>query len=246
MSMTQNTIARNTHTNVHSGLRRGGWQKGCLIAFVVVLVLAIGLGVTAALTWKRIVASGMNTAANAMVTQSALPQDQKDRILAKVSGVTTDFKDGKVSMRQVGMVMEAVVESPLIPLAVMAGVEAKYFAKSGLSADEKAAAKVAIQRFSRGVADQKLTMKDMSDAMGSISTRTSVVTTTSGGTSSVQVSSQQGNFQLKPTVTDKELRKFIGDVKEKADKAQIAEEVPEMNIADEIEKAIDAGLAKGK
>jgi hypothetical protein len=243
MSMTQSTLTRDQNTN----LRRGSWQKGCLIAFVVVMVLAIGLAVTAALTWRRIMASGMNSAANAMVTQSALPQDQKDRILAKVSGVTSDFKDGKVSMQQVGMVMQAVVESPLIPLAVMAGVEAKYFAKSGLNADEKAGAKVAIQRFARGVADEKLTMDDMGSVMAPISSRTSVVTTsTSGGAARAGVTTQNGNFQLKPTVTDEELRKFISDVKEKADKAQIAENVPEMNIAEEIEKAIDAGLAKGK
>ena len=242
MSTKASTIVRHQQ----SSLRRGGWQKGCLIAFVVVLVIAIALGVTAALTWRRIFASGVNSAATAMVTQSALPQDQKDRILTKITGVTTDFKDGKLSMPQVMHVMESVVESPLIPLAVMAGVEAKYFAKSGLSADEKTAAKVAIQRFSHGVADQKLTMNDMGDAMAPISTRTSVVTTTTGGTSSVQVSSQQGNFQLKPTVTDEELRTFIAEVKSKADKAQIADEVPELNIADEIEKAIDAGIAKGK
>jgi hypothetical protein len=73
-----------------------------------------------------------------------------------------------------------------------------------------------------------------------------VTTSTSGGAARAGVTTQNGNFQLKPTVTDEELRKFISDVKEKADKAQIAENVPEMNIAEEIEKAIDAGLAKGK
>lgn len=242
MSM-KNELTARPHLN---NLRRGGWQKGCLIAFGIVMVIVIGLGITAALTWKRFAAMGVNAIATNAVTSSQLPQDQKDRILTKITGVTSDFKDGKVSFPEMMHVMESVANSPLIPLAVMAGVEAKYFAKSGLIADEKAAAKVAIQRFSHGVADGKLTMTDMSTAMDSIATRSSTTTVTTSSGSSTTTTSSQNNFQLKPTVTDEELRKFIGDVKEKADKAQIAEEVPEMNIAEEIEKAIDAGLAKGK
>jgi hypothetical protein len=213
-------------------LRRGGWQKGCLIAFVVVLVL-IGAGiVTIMLTWKRMAAAGIVMGTEAMVQQSSLPQGDKDRIVAKVGKVADDFKSGKMSMEQFAKVMQSVMESPLLPLGVMTGVEAGHLAKSGLSAEEKEGAKAAMSRFARGVADKTLSMDDLKDPFKHI-----------GSYSAGPGPSQ--NFRLKEKVTDEELRAFVAALKEKADKAGVAAEVAPIDIATEVEKAIDEGLAKG-
>ena len=245
MTMKTELSARQQRINNDTGLRRGGWQKGCLIVFVVVLVIAIGLGVTAALTWKRLFSAGVTAGVTQVVNTSQLPQDQKDRILTKVTTVTDDFKAGKVSMQQFGRVFESVFEGPLMPLTMMMAVEEKYFKKSGLNEQDKSDAKVAINRFARGVADGKLKFNDLMASMDPLSTKSSN-TTTSVGSGGAAVVSSSNNFQLKPTVTDEELRTFIADVKAKADKAEVPAEVVPINIAEEIEKSIDAGLAKGK
>jgi hypothetical protein len=226
-------------------LRRGGWQKGCLIAFVVVLVLAIGLAVTAALTWRRIMAASVAMGVTQIVSTSQLPQDQKDRILVKVGTVTDDFRAGKVSLKQFGEAFESVLDGPLMPLAVMMGVQERYFKTSGLSDQDKAEAHKAIQRFAHAVAAGKLKTSDLMKSMDVLSAKSSSTTTTvtTDGTTTTTNNSQ---LRLKAKVTDEELRAFIADVKAKADKAEIAEDVSEVNIAEEIEKSIDAGLAKGK
>lgn len=208
------------------GMRRGSWMKGCLIAAAVVVVLIIAGVITLALTWKSITAGLVNSGTTAIVDQSSLPADQKTRIKNKIKSVTDDFKAGKIPTERFGHVMEAVAQSPLIPLAVMAGAEAKYFPKSGLTAEEKAQAKTEVDRFAHGVASEKLNLDDLRAALAYISKPSS-----------------GNNFELKDSVTDDELRKFITELKTKADKAEVPASVPELNIADEVEKAIDKGLA---
>lgn len=241
MPMTSSTVRR-----PHASLRRGSWQKGCLIAFVVALVLVIGLGVTAALTWRRMVAASVTLGVTEMVKASQLPEEQKGRIMTKVTAVTDDFKSGRITLRQFGHVFQTVAEGPLMPLAAMWGVQERYFAKSGLTEEEKTAAIRAIHRFSHGVAEGTLNMDDLNVAMKHVATGngTMTVTRTSSDGSVKKVTTSTGNFNFKPKVTDEELRQFIADVKAKADEAKIAEDVPELNIADEVEKAIDKGLTR--
>ena len=131
-----------------------------------------------------------------------------------------------------------------MPLAMMMAVQEKYFKTSGLTEQDKADAHKAIQRFAHGVAAGKLKFDDLAKAMDPLSIKSSSSSTTV--TTTGTTTTNRNNFQLKPKATDEELRTFIADVTAKADKAEIAQDVPEVNIADEVEKAIDAGLAKGK
>jgi hypothetical protein len=231
MTTMTNGARRVNPMNLRSGGRRGGWQKGCLIAFIVVFLLIAAGVVTLMLTWKRMFAYGITTGTTAMVQQSSLPQADKDRIVAKVGKVADDFKSGTISIAQFGTVMQTLAESPLIPLAVMAGVDSVQLSKSGLSAEEKKAAKTEVDRFARGVADKVLSMDDMKEPIKHIGSYT-----TGPGPST--------NFRLKEKVTDEELRAFVAALKEKSDKAGVAAEVPPIDIATEVEKAIDEGLAK--
>lgn len=51
-----------------------------------------------------------------------------------------------------------------------------------------------------------------------------------------------GSEQLKERLTDAELKAFLEKAKEKADAANVPDEPFEVNIADELEKAIDKAL----
>lgn len=48
--------------------------------------------------------------------------------------------------------------------------------------------------------------------------------------------------EFKHPISDEELREFITKAKQAADDANVPEEVPEVNFADEFDKAIDEAL----
>lgn len=209
------------------GLRRGGWQTGCLIALGVVVLLVAAAGITLMLTWKRIAAAGINAVTQQVVSTSSLPKDQQDRIVAKVHSVTDDFVAGKITKHQFGQLAQTVSTSPLIPLGMALAAEKRYFPKSGLPEAERDEGRKALRRLARGVADEKLGLSEMQTALSYIS-----------------IMRGPNNYELKQTLTDEELRKFLAEVKDRADKAGVAEDAAELNIADEIEKVIDKALAE--
>lgn len=211
------------------GQRRGGWQTGCLIALGVAAVLIVATIVTISLTWKRMAAAGINVATENLVAQSGLPQDQKDRIVKKVHGFTDDFKAGKITSQQFAELAQTVSDSPLLPLGIAMAANEKYFKTSKLTDEEKAAGLTAIRRFARGVVDEKIKPEEMQTAMTYISTVKG-----------------HNSYELKKSVPDEDLRKFIAEVKDRADKAAIPEDAADINVADEVEKVIDKTLATAK
>ena len=54
----------------------------------------------------------------------------------------------------------------------------------------------------------------------------------------------QGQREFKQKLTDDEVRAFVDAAKQAADDAGVAEEVPEINFADEFDKAIDEALGE--
>lgn len=207
------------------GMRRGSWQKGCLITLAVVMALLLALGVTGWVMRKRLMAMTMNTTAAAMVDNSTLSSDQKVRIKRKVSLLMAEYENGKLTIEQLAEATRSVAQSPFFPLALIRAAETMYVGKSGLTKEEKGQAKIEIARFSRGVADDKLVVEDVRSVMAYISTPHG-----------------PNAYELKQTVTDVELRKFIEELKTKADKAAVAQDVTEFDLATEFEKAIDRGL----
>jgi|CXWL01.1.fsa_nt_gi hypothetical protein len=207
--------------------RRGSMLKGCLIALAVLIGLLIIAGIVVALKWRSWTASFTNMVTEKAVTSSQLPQDQKDRIIARVKGVTEEFKAGKITVAQFGDVGKAIAEGPLLPLGVAWGVREKYFEKSELSAEEKAGGTRSIERFARGVAEKSIPMSALQGVMDPIMDNPSA-----------------NKHELKASVTDDELRAFLANAKAKADEVKIPDEAYHINIADELDKAIDSALGK--
>jgi hypothetical protein len=210
-----------------SAVRRGGWQTGCLIALAVVAILVVAAVVTVMLTWKRFAAMGINAATENIVASSGLPQDQKDRILKKVHGLTDDFKAGKITNQQFADLAQSVSTSPLLPLGIALAADKKYIAGSGLTDAEKELGRVSVRRFARGMVDGVLHESDMQAPMAYISKMKG-----------------PNQYELKKTVPDEDLRRFIKELQERSDKSGVAADAAEINIADEVEKLIDKGLGK--
>lgn len=208
-------------------VRRGGVLKGCLISLAILLVLAIAAGVYVYLNWKSWAAAGMKMGAEAAITDTSLPQDQKTRMITRIGTVADDWQNGKVTNEQFGKAIEAVMEGPILPLAIVAGVERQHINPSALSTEEKADASRALQRVARGVIEKSISRDAVQSLSDMISDR---------GPGNSRRARQNLNIE--------ELKKFIAAAKAKADEAKVPDEPFTINYADELDKAIDTALGK--
>lgn len=205
--------------------RRGSWVKGCLITLAIFIVLLVAAGIYVSMNWRGWVAYGMQKAGTDVVAQSPLPQDQKDRITARITAFSDDFRAGKITMQQFADVAKEVGEGPLAPLGLVWGIREKYVAKSGLTSEEKTDGERSLQRLARGVAEKTIPWSAIDEISGPVVTKTG-----------------QNNYKMKEKVTDDELRTLITSAKAKADAAKVPDEAYEVNVADEVDKAIDKAL----
>ena len=195
---------------------------GCGCAAGCLLLVAVGIGVWVSMNWKNWVADiGKQVAADA-VAKSSLPEVDKARIRNRINQLADDFKAGKVSTEQLGKVMEQIAQSPLLPLGLVMAADEKYVKPSGLTDEDKDAGRRTLQRLARGVFEKSIPDNDKQEVM-----------------KLVMEPQPGGGERLKERLTDDELKAFLEKAKEKADAAAVPDEPFEVNIADEIEKAID-------
>lgn len=102
--------------------------------------------------------------------------------------------------------------------------KAKYIDQSGMTRHKQAANK-ALMRFGRGVIDKKI-----SDG------------TARATFDSVTEPGPGNDKKLKDSLTDQELRDLIAKAKKLADDAEIPEEIPTVDIGDEIERVLNNAL----
>jgi hypothetical protein len=200
---------------------RGGVLKVVLIILGALFILCLALGIWVATSWRGWVANAANSAAQAIVKDSGLPPNQQASILTDIRQLGDDFKAGKVSAEEIGRIAQSLTDGPLLPLAGVQVAREKYINPSDMTTEEKADAILTLQRFARGVAEKKITKNEIEDVV-------KPVTNLKGN----------GRWELKENPTRMELDQFLANAKAKADSAMIPEEPYELNIADELHKAI--------
>lgn len=209
--------------------RRGNFLAGCLVVLAILMILLLIAGVYVWMNWKGWAASFTTAGARELLRQSKMPEDQKQAIIAEVDSLATDFKEGRISVEEMGRVIEAVAKSPVIPLAGVQFAKEKYIDRSDMTAEEKAAANRSLQRFARGVHEKKITPADeqVTDALKPIARL------------------KPGNqWELKDNPTRQELDQFVANCKAKADEAQVPDEPFDLNFASELKKAINQALGR--
>ena len=198
---------------------------GCGIAALVLVIIAV-IGIWWLSSNVRNI--GTDIAVSAMkdaLQEIDVPEDQRQRMHTRIDEVGQQFKDGKLDMQQVVAIFEQLSKSPLLPAGIALVVRRAYLRDSELSEDEKAAADVSIQRFARGVIDKSIPEATRESILDMISSRDA-----------------EGNRTFKQQLTDDELREFVAATKQAADEAGVPEDVPEINFADEFDKAVDLAL----
>lgn len=115
--------------------------------------------------------------------------------------------------------------SPILHVGMVMLAEEKYVKPSGLSDEEKADARRTLDRLARGVHEKKISETELEQVGAPIT-----------------VTKPDGSTELKETVTDEELRAFLKLARDKADEHEVPDEPFDVNIAEELEKAIDSAL----
>ncbi|NQV26629.1 MAG: hypothetical protein HQ518_19915 [Rhodopirellula sp.] len=200
---------------------------GCGVIVVLALIAAVIGGFWIANNGREF---GTDLAVSAMkegLNELEVPDEQRTRMHDRIDDVGEQFKEGKLEMQQVVAIFKKLSESPILPAGVSLFVKRVYIRDSGLDDAEKAAADIAIQRFSRGVIDKSIPEAKREAVLDMISTKRA-----------------DGNREFKQKLTDDELRDFLKGVTEAADEAGVPAEVPEINFADEFDKAIDEALGE--
>ena len=162
-----------------------------------------------------------NKVAAQIIRDSGLPTDQRESILTEIKQLGDDFKSGKVSMEQLAKIAQEIADGPLIPLAGVQAARQKYVEPSEMTQAEKAEAILSLQRFARGVHEKKIRKNEIDDVVKPVSDI-----------------GPNGRWSLKAKPTRMEIDQFIANVKARADEAKIPNEPFDLNIAEELKKAI--------
>jgi hypothetical protein len=199
---------------------------GCLIMFVIGVVLAAALLYWLSQNWRGWASDLGTQVLKQSIEESDLPEQEKQEVQAQVERVFDALRDGTLSGEQFGRIVEKVAESPLLPSIIASTAETKYLEPSGLSEDEKAEARVTIHRFVRGATDGDIDEASVNEAMAHIADRAG------------------DGWQLRENVTDDELRAFLATAKAQADDAGVPEEPEEFDPSDEVKRIIDEAMGE--
>jgi len=200
---------------------RGGILKVLLIILGVIVLCMVIAGIYVGTHWKGWVADVANAATQELVKESGLPQDQRDSIIADIKQLGDDFKSGKITTEELGRITKAVAEGPLLPLAGVQAARQKYIEPSDMTPEKKAEAILTLQRFARGVHEKKIDKEVIDDVVKPVAELM-----------------PNGRWKLKDKPTPMEVDQFLDNAKAKADEAMIPNEPFDLNIADELKKAI--------
>lgn len=157
-----------------------------------------------------------------------MPSDQKQRINVQIDRITTAFINESLTMEKAEQLVNRIANSPIVPYVIGEAVKANYVQQSNLSDEQQKMVIDQTQRFMRGVMDKKIDKAKVDQVLGIISTKNA-----------------EGQVAIKQNLTDEELLKFAEEAQKAANEVGVDEEVEEVDLAAEIEKAVDEVLGDG-
>ena len=159
------------------------------------------------------------------IQSSDMDDDDKDTIVAQIDRVHAAYKAGDITTEQVTQLFGDIIQGPIMMVGMCQHMERRFVIPSDLSDDEKAEGQLTLQRVARGTFEGTISRSQFQTL-----------------TDSISVNDPNGNPSLKETLTDEELREFLTQCKKLADDNKIPEEPYDIDIGEEIKKAVDKVL----
>lgn len=220
-------------TSIRSSPRESGGcarvAKGCGCVAGVLVLLLVAAGTWVAFSWRHWAVFAVRTVAETALADAPLPEDQRRRILTAVDGLGAEFTAGRIGIEQMGSVCEELVQGPVMPLAFLAAIDARFVRGSGLPEEERAAARRTLERAARGVVDGTIEPEQAFDLLQPLLE---------------QDRDDPDSFRLRDRLADDELRGFVATVRERVDAAGVPDEPFEVDVAAEVEAAISRVLGR--
>ena len=191
------------------------------IIFLVLVLLCGGLGVWMAMNFRNWAATGIETVVVQAVAQSNLPAEQRDSIQKNVSELTAEFKAGKISVSELGMVFSELMEGPFLNLVMLEGLRYEHERVVKANEEQRASITRLFQRFERGIAEKTFPISEIEQTL-----------------SSVTVTDAGGTRTQKPNLTAEDLKAFVAAIKSKVNEAKIPDEPYEVDFAAIINDAV--------
>ena len=196
---------------------------GCGILLLVSLILA-GVGSFLAYKYgKSFVTDVAVKAINEGIEDSDLPAEEKVAIKAEIQQIGDDFKGGKITLEQMGAMIEGIAQGPIGPYIMCRVLEISYLERSGLSQDEKTAAKRTLNRVMRGVIEGSIQSSEL-EPIGR----------------KIMKNADSKNPKLKEKLTDEELRAFLAECKQLADEKKVPDEDFKVELSKELRRIAEA------
>lgn len=215
--------------------RRTGWadQKGiasgCLIAIVIVVIVFVGGGIYVAENYRIWAANGIALAMTAVINESDLPGQEKAEIANILVLVKENYIAGDIALEELGTVLEAMAHCPAIAVGMVMQFEASYVTPSALGDDEKANARLHLNRFAQGLNNDAIGWGQLDDV-----------------TEPILLATGENSRELKPPdqCRPEEIRQVLSNVKASADQQNIPMRFVDIDISDEFLKTIEGALGR--
>lgn len=210
--------------------KKSNLGKGLLIGCLGALFLA-ALIIGGTIYWlynngRALISDTTRDAFIESVEQSELPADQKEGIVEQINRLTEGFKEGRIDVERMAAVIERISNSSIFSVILLKSVEGAYLRSSGLSQKEKEAARVHLDRFARGVIENRIPEEQADSVLSIIS----------------EPAEGPQDRKLSLVLTDEQIRAFVSAAKEAADNAGVSEREIETDLAAELKSIVDEAL----
>ena len=220
-------------TDQYGTERKSSPLKGCLIGCLIAAGVAVVLLLVAVWwiknNWQRLAADFSEETIGQLIDESPWPDQEKDEVREQVARVIDAFRAGQLDGEDLKVIVEGLMDSPLITSMAVMAIDANYLKKSGLTEEEKSEGRVTLRRFMRGMIDKDIDEDAFDEVISHVADKGS-----------------DGEWQIRENVSDDDLRACLAAAKEKADAAEVAEEPEDVDPSDEIRKIIDKVLGEAQ
>ncbi len=208
---------------------QSGIATALVVGLIAVFLIFVAIGVYAVQNYNVWIAHGITAGMNAVINNSAIPEQEKAEVTRIISRLKQDYLAEELTMAELGLVLEAIGSCPALPIGLVLQFEQSYVVPSNLSANEKTAAGLHLNRLARGLADGRLDWSVSGQLLAPVS---------DAGENGKQV------LRSPERVSDDEIREVVVTAKYFADEAGISEVMVDIDISDEFLKSVQEALGR--
>lgn len=239
-----NTLPKSQHARRPLQSRRGNLLVGCGVVLLIFVILA-GIGIFVVATkWRGWTASTSTKMVDTMLTKAQIDPVEHDEIMVHVHSMMERFENKEITLEQMGLIVQELAESPVIPAALVIAIDKLYITTSGLPEEEQHQARIDLTRFTQGLFEESIDPNSINEVLEPVVTNTPDENDIRLNLKLDENGSTITALRSADEVSDEELRTLIATAKAKADEAEIGENPPQIDLSDEIGKAIATALGE--